>query len=122
QPGDDPRLVEHKVSARRGALVVKKTRPETRQDVVVCLDLGRQLLGAAAGEGVDDDAGAPRLDSAVNAALTLAAAALSRGDRVGLCAFAADVTTWVPPAPGRSQLRRLGDATAELVAFAVESD
>jgi uncharacterized protein (DUF58 family) len=107
--GDDPRLIEWKASARAGVLVTKRLMPETRQDLVILLDTGRQLVGRYD----EHDGGEPRLDAAVSAALTLAAAALARGDRVGLLSFAGDVRGYVAPLAGRAQLRRLATAVNE---------
>ena len=116
--GDDVRLVDWKASARAGELVVKRLTPETRQDVVVLLDAGRHLAGRLAGV----DGGAPRFDAATDAALTLAAAALANGDRVGLAAFAGDVRGWAPPREGRGQLRRVASVLDDVRAVAEEAD
>lgn len=118
QRGDDPRLVEWKVSARRGQLVVKRMRPETRQDVVVAVDAGRHLSGAHA----PADGGEERLDVAMTTALTLAAAGLARGDRVSLLAFAGDVLAWGAPGEGKGHLSRLAGAVNGVEAVAEESD
>jgi uncharacterized protein (DUF58 family) len=103
QRGDDVRLIEWKASARTGSLIVKRMMPETRQDVVVLLDTGRQL----AGRHTPRDGGRPRADVALQAALTLGAAALSKGDRAGMLVFAGDVRGFVPPLAGRGHLLRL---------------
>ncbi len=116
--GDDVRLVEWKASARKGDLVVKRLQPETRQDVVVLLDTGRHL----AGRHEPEDGGAPRLDTALEAALTLAAAALAKGDRVSLVAFAGDVRGYAPPDDGKGHLRRVAGAANDLTALAEEAD
>lgn len=118
QRGDDPRLVEWKQSARRGSLVVKKLKPETRQDIVIAVDAGRHLSGTHA----LPDGGEPRFDVAITAALTLAAAGLARGDRISFACFAADVLAWAPPATGRGALRRLADTSREVGALAEEAD
>lgn len=118
QRGDDPRLVEWKVSAKAGRLIVKKLRPETRQDVVIAVDAGRHLSGSLARE----DGGEPRFDAAMTTALVLGAAGLSRGDRVGLLAFAGDVVAWCAPHEGKGHLRRLADATHGVEAVAEEAD
>ncbi len=118
QRGDDVRLIEWKASARAGALIVKRLMPETRQDVVVLVDTGRQL----AGRHEDADGGEPRLDVAVTTALTLAAAALSKGDRVGVLAFAGDVRGFSPPVAGRAQLRRLADEVNDCEVLPEEAD
>ncbi len=118
QRGDDPRLVEWKVSAKAGRLIVKKLRPETRQDVVIAVDAGRHLSGMLARE----DGGEPRFDAAMTTALVLGAAGLSRGDRVGLLAFAGDVVAWCAPHEGKGHLRRLADATSGVESVAEEAD
>jgi uncharacterized protein (DUF58 family) len=120
--GDDVRLVDWKATARRGELVVKELVPETRQDVVIVLDAGRQLLGledAGAGAEPSGDVGG-RFVRAEHTALVLAAAALQEGDRVGLLALADDVVAFVPPLQGRAQLKRIADATAVVEAVPVE--
>lgn len=116
--GDDVRLIEWKASARSGQLIVKRLMPETRQDVVVCLDTGRQLAGRHAPR----DGGEPRADVALAAALTLGAAALSKGDRAGLLTFAGDVRAWMPPLGGRGHLHRLADAANEQHVLTEEAD
>ncbi len=116
--GDDPRLVEWKVSARRGTLIVKRMRPETRQDLIVAVDAGRHLSGVHAAV----DGGEARLDVAMTAALTLAAAALSRGDRAGLVAFAGDVRAFAPPVSGRGHLRSLAQSMNAVESAAEEAD
>lgn len=118
QRGDDPRLVEWKVSAKQGRLIVKKLRPETRQDVVIAVDAGRHLSGSLTPE----DGGEPRLDAAMTTALILAAAGLSRGDRVGILAFAGDIVAWSAPHEGKGHLRRLADATNGVEAAPEEAD
>jgi uncharacterized protein (DUF58 family) len=106
--GDDVRLVEWKATARRGTLIVKTMRPESRQDVLLLVDSGRQLMGSLAKE----DGGAPRIDGAVTSALVVGAAALSLGDRVTAIPFATDVRGLAVARGGRGTLRALGDALA----------
>ncbi|HEY1101143.1 MAG TPA: DUF58 domain-containing protein, partial [Myxococcota bacterium] len=93
--GDDVRLVDWKASARRGDLVVKELVPETRQDLVVVVDAGRQLMGHTA-------AGGRRFDRAVAVGLFVAATAIERGDRAGLAVVDDDVRAFVPPREGRA--------------------
>jgi uncharacterized protein (DUF58 family) len=116
--GDDVRQIEWKATARRGYLVVKRMQPETRQDIVMLVDTGRQLAGRHA----DVDGGQPRLDVVVRAALTMSAAALSRGDRVGMIPFAGDVRGFASPQPGTGHLRRLADVVGELEPVPEEAD
>jgi len=116
--GDDVRLIDWKATARRGHHIVKRLQPETRQEVMLLLDAGRQLSGRhEAGDG-----GRPRFDHAVESALTLAAAALSRKDRVGLFVFAGEPIAYVAPDAGRAQLRRIADAAMTSPALPEEAD
>src|SRR5262249_28666717 len=77
--GDDIRLLDWKATARRRKLIVRNQEAERNQTVLVLLDCGR-LMNAEVNGGT-------KLDYAVNTALILAQVALTRGDRVGLCAF-----------------------------------
>jgi uncharacterized protein (DUF58 family) len=88
--------------------------PERAQPVIVCLDHGR-LMGVGAGA-------LTKLDHAINAALLLIHVALATGDRVGLFAFADQVTVTLPARPGRLQMRRFLDAVRPLRAGEVEAD
>ena len=114
--GDDVRLVDWKASARRGELIVKDLVPESRQDVIVVLDAGRQLLGTTE----HPDGPRSRFDEALGLGLVLAAAALEKGDRAGICLLDDHVAAWEPPREGRAQLSRLAEAVAASSATAVE--
>ena len=112
--GDDVRLVDWKATARRDVLVVKELVPETRQDVIVVIDSGRQMLGS-------DDHGRARHDEGMAVALLVAAAAIEKGDRAGLYVVDDDVRAMVPPREGRSWLGRLAEAAAGAQPAAVET-
>lgn len=120
--GDDVRLVDWKASARRGELVVKELVPETRQDVIVVVDSGRHMLGTVAPPvGVAGEAPRARHDEAVAVSLLVAAAAIEKGDRAGLCVLDDDIRAFVPPHEGRAQLGRLAQVLAGAAPSAVES-
>lgn len=112
--GDDVRLIDWKATARRDALIVKELVPETRQDVVVVIDGGRQMLGS-------DEQGRARQDEGATVALMVAAAAIEKGDRAGLCLVDDEVRVVVPPHEGRAQLGRLAAAAALAEPTAVET-
>jgi uncharacterized protein (DUF58 family) len=76
--GDDVRSVDWRASARTRSVVVRTWQPERDRRVVLVLDTGRTSAGR-----VDD---APRLDSAMDAALLLATLASRAGDRVSFVA------------------------------------
>lgn len=116
--GDDLRLVAWKASARAGELIVRRMQPETRQDLIVVLDCGRHMVGRH--DAIDG--GEPRIDVALGASLTLAAAGILRGDRVGFVCLAGDVLKWIPPQPGKSQLARIGELAWDVTALGEEAD
>ncbi len=76
--GDDVRSIDWRASARRQHVVVRTWQPERDRRVILVLDTSRTSAGR-----VDDT---PRLDSAMDAALLLAALASRAGDRVDLIA------------------------------------
>ncbi|MET9884756.1 DUF58 domain-containing protein [Streptomyces sp. NPDC006430] len=77
-PGDDTRSIDWRATARQDKVAVRTWRPERDRHILICLDTGRTSAGR-----VGD---APRLDSAMDAALLLAALATRAGDRVDLLA------------------------------------
>lgn len=97
--GDSVREVAWKATARRGRPVTRVLESERSQNVMICVEAGRTMA-----MHLD---GLTRLDHAVNAALFLAFVALRNGDRVGLTLFADGVSTWLSPAAGREQYRRI---------------
>ncbi|MET9964059.1 DUF58 domain-containing protein [Streptomyces sp. NPDC006326] len=77
-PGDDTRSIDWRATARQDKVAVRTWRPERDRHILICLDTGRTSAGRVAD--------APRLDSAMDAALLLAALASRAGDRVDLLA------------------------------------
>ncbi|WP_164015013.1 DUF58 domain-containing protein [Pyxidicoccus trucidator] len=100
--GDSVRDVDWKATARRGRPVTRVLESERSQSILICVDAGRSMAAQ-----VD---GLTKLDHAVNAALFLAFVAVRNGDRVGLAVFADGVKTYLPPAAGRGQYRKMVDA------------
>lgn len=117
--GDDVRLVDWKAFAKRGHPAVREYQEERGQELVLLVDCGRRM---AATTTVGERRGWTKLDHALDTALILAAVALTKGDRVGLLAFDAEVRTFVPPRRGTQQLARLRDASFDLTARLVTSD
>ena len=109
---DDFRFIDWKSTARRGKLVVKNFEQERNQSVIVCLDLGRHMLGEI--EGVS------KLDHALDAALMLFHAAETSGDLVGLFAFNDAVRAFVAPKRGKAQVAAVLRAAHDLQAEPVQ--
>jgi uncharacterized protein (DUF58 family) len=106
-PGDRPRSVNWRATARRGDLMVNQRHPERATDVVLFLDSFLDVRGPAGST----------LDQAVGAAASLAAAYLRQRDRVGLVSFGGFVQ-FLQPGSGQATLYRLLDTLMETQVFA----
>lgn len=103
-PGDEPRRIHWKATARAGTLQSKLYDPSTRHALVICLDL-RTWPGVA----VAPDAALTEL--AICAAASVGAWAHEQRYAVGLCANAPIATNWMALQPGlRAPAQRLVDA------------
>jgi uncharacterized protein (DUF58 family) len=118
--GDDVRSIDWRATARRGGsragqqVMVRTWRPERDRRVVLVLDSGRTSAAR-----VDDE---PRLDTAFEASLLLAALATRAGDRVDLLAFDRRVRARVQGVSGPELLSRMVDAMAPLEPDLIETD
>jgi uncharacterized protein (DUF58 family) len=106
-PGDRPRSINWRATARRGAPWVNERHPERTTDVVLFLDSFVDVRGERGST----------LDLAVGAAASLAAAYLRQRDRVGLVGFGGFVQ-WLQPGSGQAALYRLLDTLMETQVFA----
>ncbi len=106
-PGDRPRSINWRATARRGGLMVNQRHPERATDVVLFLDSFLDVHGPTGST----------LDRAVGAAASLAAAYLRQRDRVGLVTFGGFVQ-WLQPGGGQTALYRLLDTLMETQVFA----
>ena len=113
-PGDDPRRIHWKATARRDQPVTTEVEAERGQQVMILLDCGR-LMTAPAGN-------LSKLDHAVNAALLLGWLAQQQGDRVGLVAFTDRVDSFLAPQRSSAQVTRLSGALYKVRAQFVEPD
>lgn len=111
-PGDEPRTIDWKATARRGKLMSRQYEDERRQQVMIVIDAGRLLTAEIDGRA--------RLEAAIDAALELAHSAVLHDDNVGLLVFADDVLQYVPPGRGRRALRQVLDALAAVEGRLVE--
>ncbi|WP_283138473.1 DUF58 domain-containing protein [Rhizohabitans arisaemae] len=112
--GDDIRSIDWRATARRSDVVVRTWRPERDRRVLIVLDTGR-TSAARVGD-------IPRLDSAMDAALLLAALAARAGDRVDLLAYDRQVRTQVSGESRTTLLPALVNAMAPIEASLVEAD
>jgi len=113
-PGDDPRHIDWKATARRRKVITRQFEAERRQQVLLAIDAGRLLTAEVAGTA--------RMDYMVQAALELAFAAAQHDDNVGVMVFADGVKHFVAPQRGRRGLKQVLDVLAEVTPSLVEPD
>ncbi len=112
--GDDVRSVDWRASARTRSVVVRTWQPERDRRVILVLDTGRISAGR-----VDD---VPRLDSAMDAALLLAALASRAGDRISFVAGDLGVRARWRGGHRRDAVEDLQDAMARLQPVLAETN
>src|SRR5512137_1937359 len=98
-PGDEVRTIDWNVSARTGALHVKRFVEERELTVMVLCDLS---ASADFGSGARTKA-----EVAAEIAALIAFSAVQNGDRVGLALFTDEVERFVPPRKGRRHALRI---------------
>lgn len=113
-PDDEFRRINWAASARAGKPMTNLFREERNQQVLLLLDSGRTMAGTVAG--------ASRFEYAIDAAVAVAALAVSVGDRVGALAFADRLTSMVPPRSDPAQPSRIVDALFDVEPGLVASD
>ncbi|WP_353809283.1 DUF58 domain-containing protein [Agromyces sp. SYSU T00194] len=120
--GDDVRSIDWRATARRDAeltgggqrLMVRTWRPERDRRVVLVVDTGRTAAARVGDE--------PRLDTAIESSLLLAALAGRAGDRVDLVAWDRRVRARVQSVTGPTMLSRMVDALAPVEAGLIDTD
>ena len=113
-PGDDPRLVDWKATARHARLITREQTIERSQTVIAMIDCGRAMTQLAGRYS--------RFEHVLSAALVLSDVAATGGDRVGLVAFDAEVRAFVPAQKGLAALRSLRTTLSALDATVTEPD
>ena len=112
--GDDVRSIDWRATARRNDLVVRTWRPERDRRVVIVIDSGRTSAAR-----IDNE---PRIDTAYESALLLAALASRAGDRVDVVIYDRRVRGRVQGATGADLLSRLVDTMAPVDPELIEMD
>ena len=112
--GDDVRSIDWRATARNRNVVVRTWQPERDRRVVLVLDTSRTSAGR-----VED---VPRLDSAMDAALLLAALAARAGDRVDFLAGDRRVRARLRATGAHDTVATLQDTMADLEPVIAEAD
>jgi len=113
-PGDDPRLLDWKATARHGRLIAREQTVERSQAVITLIDCGRAMTQLAGRFS--------RFEHVLSSALLLSDVAATGGDRVGLIAFDDEIRAFVPPQRGRQALTALRTTMSGLDATLTEPD
>ncbi|TXC90302.1 DUF58 domain-containing protein [Metabacillus litoralis] len=112
--GDDPRKINWRQTAKLQEVMTNEYEPEHGKYITVLIDCGR-MMGVELSKS-------NRLEKALEAALTLIAAALQKGDYVSVLAFSKNVKVYVPPAKGMAHLQTILEAVYNLEVDASESN
>jgi uncharacterized protein (DUF58 family) len=113
-PGDDPRLLDWKATARHARLITREQTVERSQAVITLIDCGRAMTQLA---GVYS-----RFEHVLSSALLLSDVAATGGDRVGMIAFDDEIRAFVAPQRGTQALRALRTTMSSLDATLTEPD
>ena len=113
-PGDDPRYIDWKSTARHERMMLREFTIERSQTVFTLVDCGRAMTQMAG-----DFA---RIEHVLSAALLLTDVAAVSGDQVGTLAFDDSVRAFVPPQRGRAALGAVREALSGVNASLSEPD
>jgi uncharacterized protein (DUF58 family) len=113
-PGDDPRTIDWKATARHQRVMAREFTVERSQTVVALVDCGRAMTQMA-GEFA-------RIEHVLSAALLLTDVAVVSGDQVGMLAFDEIVLAYVPAQRGRAAVGAVREALSGIAASMAEPD
>ncbi|MHB8126107.1 MAG: DUF58 domain-containing protein [Desulfitobacteriaceae bacterium] len=113
-PGDDPRKINWRQTAKLSELMTNVYEPEHGKHVTILIDCGR-IMGVELTDG-------NRLERAFEAALTVAAVALQQGDYVSVLAFSNEIKAYIPPGKRLAHLRTILQGIYNLHFDPVESN
>ncbi len=98
-PGDEPRFIDWKVTARTGTPYIRRFHEEREQVLLLAIDASGSMAYAS---GADT-----KLEYAAQLAAVLAYSAVQNGDKVGLLLYGRQPHFYLPPAKGMKQCLRI---------------
>ena len=113
-PGDDPRRIDWKATARQRIPITREYNLEQGQTVLIAVDAGRLMT--------QQEGGVSRFEQALSASLVLATVAADGGDKVGLLLFDDSVRAFLPPREGMTAVRAIRDTLVAAEPALVEPD
>lgn len=122
QLDDEFRKIDWKATARRGEPVTREFETEKSQTIMCLLDTGRLMRAPVNDVANRSGQALAKIDYSVNAVLMLSYVAGLRGDRVGLLAFADEVSSYLAPRAGRGQFYKMLATLYAVESQPVESD
>ena len=112
--GEDPRAIDWKATARRGAPIAKNKQVEKGQQVAILLDAGRLMAGTVGKYA--------KLEHAMNAAVMLSYVAQKRGDALAVASFSNKIESFLPMVRGPAMMPRVLESLYPVQVRPVESD
>jgi len=113
-PGEDPRAIDWKATARRGAPIAKNKQVEKGQQVAILLDAGRLMAGRVGKYA--------KLEHAMNATVMLSYVAQKRGDALAVASFSNRIESFLPMVRGPALVPRVLESLYPVQVRPVESD
>ena len=113
-PGEDPRNIDWKATARRAAPISRNKQVERGQQLAILLDAGRlmaETIGAYS-----------KLEHALNAAVMLSYVAQKRGDALTVASFSNKIESFLPSLRGPALMPRVLESLYTVQVQPVESD
>lgn len=113
-PGEDPRNIDWKATARRAVPISRNRQVEKGQQLAVLLDAGRlmaETIGAYS-----------KLEHALRAAVMLSYAVQKRGDALTVASFSNKIESFLPSVRGPSLMPRVMESLYAVQVQPVESD
>ncbi|MGE5220272.1 MAG: DUF58 domain-containing protein [Chloroflexota bacterium] len=113
-PGEDPRNIDWKATARRATPISRNKQVERGQQLAVLLDAGR-LMAETVGKY-------SKLEHALNAAVMLSYVVQKRGDALAVASFSNRIESFLPTLRGSALMPRVLESLYAVQVRPVESD